>query len=203
VWNGEFGNSSIFKPQKISRYRTEGVNKMKNKVVQGILLVLVVLLSYSPMASADPLKIGYFDYKTVIDRSKWGKKAMRQLEQKHKRLKAEVDKKAKEFKKMREELEKKRGMLDEKALAKKLKALQEAKRQGEQKLMQSGAEMRKLEDRLSEPFSKKVAEIVTKIAKKEKYDFIFEMRTAGLFYGSPKDDLTGKIIKELDRSTPK
>jgi outer membrane protein len=173
---------------------------MKRKRIS-IVVIFAFLFTCGSAAWAE--KIGYFDYKTVIDKSKWGQQSMKKLEQKQKALKAKVDREAQQFKKLKEEFDKKRTMLDEKALTNKLKQLQAAKKEGEKVALESGAELRKLEDQLSAPFSKKVAEVVTQIAKKKKYDFVFEVRTAGLFYGDPKHDLTNDIIKELDRSKPR
>lgn len=173
---------------------------MKN-LVRVSLLALVFFITTA--SAAWSLKIGYFDYQTVLDKSKWGQKAMRQLESKQKALKGKVDIKAENFKKMKEDFNKKRSMLDQKALTGKLKELQIAQREGEKTLMDSSAELRKLENQLSAPITKKIVDIINAIAKKDKFDYIFEQRMSGLFYANPGDDLTNRVIKELDKVTPR
>jgi len=183
--------------------KTKGALFMRGKVLKTVVVLTVLSLGSAFSARAASPKIGYFDYQTIIESSKWGKKAMGELERKQKSLKGQVDQKAEEFKRMREELEKKRTMLDEKALGSKLQQLQRLRREGERTLVESSAELRKLESQLSAPITKKIVEIVQSIAKREKYDYIFEQRMSGIFYANPGEDLTSRIIKELDRVTPR
>ncbi len=51
------------------------------------------------------------------------------------------------------------------------------------------------------PLFKKMSEIANKIGKDEKYDFIFEKNA--LVVANEKDDLTSRVVTELDKTSPK
>lgn len=176
---------------------------MKSKTLQSIILIIGVVMFYSGFARADSLKIAYFDLQTVLDQSKWGKQAADELKRKQESLRTKVDKKANTFKEMMEEFEKKRSLMDEAARTKKLKELQDAKREGEKTLMESSNELSKFSSELSAPIIKKILDIVKKIAQEEDYNYVFEAQKSGIAYASDKDDLTKRIIKELDKAGPR
>jgi outer membrane protein len=176
---------------------------MFGKTIVRMFLVLLMTLAFTSAAWAASPKIGFFDYEKIIDQSKWGQRAMQELERKHKALRQQVDRKANEFKALKEEFDKKRSLLDDRALSSKLKQLQSVKREGEKMIMESSSELRKLESQLSAPITEKIIEIVQNIAQREGYDYIFEQRMSGMFFGDPKHELTQRIIRELDKAAPK
>ena len=51
------------------------------------------------------------------------------------------------------------------------------------------------------PLSKKIIEIANKIAKEDKYDFIFDK--GAIIVPNGKDDITSLITGELDKSSSK
>lgn len=169
-----------------------------------LFVVCAVLLCYSNVrAASSALKIGYFDMAAVVLDSKWGKQSKDQFEKEGDKLKAELKDKAQAFMTANEEFEKKKDVLDEKARNSKLKALQEQQQELEKLKMESYNKMGKLETDLLSPLTKKVQDIVKKIAKDQGYDYVFERDKAGMVVYNPKDDLTKKIVEELDKVSPK
>lgn len=160
------------------------------------------LISNMPVWAANPPKIGYFDLQTVLDQSQSGKDAKESFKREKDRVKSEVDEKAKAYKTAKEEFDKKKSVMDESAKNKKTKEIQELQAEGEKLLMESNAKLQKLSSELTAPIVDKVIEIVRRIAKDEKYDYIFEVGKSGLVYGNEKDDITKRVIQDLDKSPP-
>lgn len=168
----------------------------------GVLATIFMIMSGGACWAASP-KIGYFDIQTVLAKSTWGQRAKREFEQKQTRIKGEMEGKANQFKKLREEYEKKAPMLDEAARTKKAKELVEKQQEGEKALMQSNAELNKLSNELTGPIVDKILQIVIDIGKKEKYDFIFEVGKGGIVYAKDEYNLTERVVKELNKVTPR
>lgn len=177
---------------------------MRMKMSGMILLVAGIVTIVSTTAwAAGTSKIGYFEMATVLQESKWGKRSTEEFKKQQETIKADVDVKAKAFKTAKEEFDKKKDVMDEKAKAKKLKELQDMQQEGEKLLMDSQGKLSKLSGDLRAPLVDKIIEIVKKIGRDDKYDFIFERETAGLVFTNEKEDLTRRIAEELDKAGPK
>ncbi|ABK19416.1 OmpH family outer membrane protein [Syntrophobacter fumaroxidans] len=177
---------------------------MKMKKSMWILLFLGIFLASSmPVLAAGNPKIGYFDIPLVLQQSQWGKRSNEEFKRQGEKIKAEVDTKAQSYKTAKEEFDRKKDVFDEKTRAKKLKELQDMQMEGEKLLSESNAKMNKLSNELSAPLIDKILEIVKKIGREDKFDYIFERERAGLVFANDKEDLTKRIIQELDRSPQK
>ncbi len=176
--------------------------QMKKLFCGSVLTAIFMIVSGSPGWAASP-KIGYFDIQTVLAKSTWGQRAKKEFEQKQARIKGEMESKANQFKKLREEYEKKASMLDEAARTKKAKELLEKQQEGEKALMESNAELNKLSNDLTGPIVDKILQIVIDIGKKEKYDFVFEVGKGGIVYAKDEYNLTERVVNELNKVTPR
>ncbi len=179
---------------------------MKMKKTGWVLLFLgLFLVSSSAVwaAQGGSTKIGYFEIQAVLQQSQWGKRSNDEFKRQGEKIKADVDQKAAAYKTAREDFDRKKDVMDEKAKAKKIKDLQDMQQEGEKLLSESNAKLNKLSNDLSGPLVEKVLEIVKRIGRDDKYDFIFERDKAGLVFGVDGADLTKKIIDEVDRSAPR
>jgi outer membrane protein len=173
---------------------------MKSKVLGLVILAFAIFISSSATAWA---KTGYFDIQAVLQQSRWGKQSNDEFKSQGERVKADVEEKARAFKSAKEEFDKKKDVLDEKSRNKRIKELQDMQQEGEKLLMESNAKLNKLSNDLTGPLVDKILEIVKRIGRDEKYDYIFEREKAGIVYATDKEDLTKKIIAELDKSSPR
>jgi outer membrane protein len=160
-------------------------------------------LSSFAWAAGGPQKIGYFELPTVLQQSQWGKKSSEEFKQQGERIKADVDEKAKAFRTAKEDFDKQKAVMDEKTRTKKTGEIQALQQEGERLLTESNAKLNDLSQKLTSPIVQKVLEIVTKIGKDDKYDFIFEREKAGIVFVNEKEDLTKRVITELDKASPK
>lgn len=175
---------------------------MRKRVAGCILLVLAVFVTSVPAVwAAGSQKFGYFDLQTVLDQSKYGKQAREDFKREKEKIKGDMDEKATKFKTAKEELDKKKAVMDESAKNKKNKEIQEMQQEGEKFIMEANAKLNKLSNELMAPIVDKVLEIVKKMGKDDKYDYIIEVGKGGIVYATDKDDLTKKVIEELDKST--
>lgn len=161
-------------------------------------LSVVLCVAFTTPAWAE-LKIGYFDMQTVLEQSKWGKQAKDEFKRQKDKVKADVDLKTNSFKSLKEEFDKKSTLLDQDAKSKKIRELQEKRLESEKFVMQSTNQLTQLSNELSGPIIEKVMEIVRRIGREDKYDFVFEVQKGGLLYGTEKSDLTRRVIEELDK----
>ncbi|SFM90962.1 OmpH family outer membrane protein [Thermodesulforhabdus norvegica] len=148
------------------------------------------------------VKIGFFDLDRVLRESKWGQDVQAKLKAEEEKLKAQITAKQEEFRKLREDFQKKRSIMGEEARKKKIDELRQKQEEGQRFIMESQQKMQNLGEELMKPLVEKVFEVVKELAKKEKLDFVFEARRSGLVYGEDKYDLTKKIIEMVDKARP-
>ncbi|MCU0588448.1 MAG: OmpH family outer membrane protein [Syntrophobacteraceae bacterium] len=157
---------------------------------------MVFVLAGASAAAASP-KIGYFDLQTILDQSKAGQTAKEDFKREKERLKVEMEEKGRQLKSAKDDLDKKKSAMDESAKNKKMAELQ---MEAEKYAMESQGKLNKLSNDLMSPIVDKTLEIVRTMGKSEKYDYIFEVGKGGIVWATEKDDLTKKVLQELDRS---
>jgi outer membrane protein len=165
-----------------------------------LFLMLTLAFCFQPVWSASAAKIGYFDIREVQSKSKWGEQIKQELTRVKDKYQGDVDAKLKAFKDKRDDFEKKKAVLDEKARTKQTQELQTLQQEAERLLRESQGEMGRQQERLIPPMNDKILEIVRSIGQKDGYDYILEK--AAIAFATPKDDLTSRIISELNRVTP-
>jgi outer membrane protein len=161
-----------------------------------VAVLTVVVFAGTSLAAASP-KIGYFDLQTILDQSKAGQDAKEEFKREKDRLMTEMDEKGKKLRSAREDLEKKKSAMDDSARNRKMAELQA---EAEKYAMESQNKLGKLSNDLMTPIVDKALEIVRRMGKDDKYDYIIEVGKGGIVWATEKDDLTKKVLQELDRS---
>lgn len=169
------------------------------KRVWGCLLVAAGFgLVFCTHAVASGEKIGYLDVSRVISQSHWGKQISSTLQGDQEQLTSAVQTKKDEFTAARDSYMKKRSILDTKARARKEQELEQMAAGLQKLLADSQAKWAQEKKTAMTPLFKKMYEIAGKVAKEENYDLIVDR--SALITASPKDDITSKVISELDRA---
>ncbi len=161
--------------------------------------LITLAFSVNSMAAGGNVKIGFFDVNAAAAQSQWGKKIIDDLKREQEKLGGDLEVKKKAFLAAKEDYDKKKDVMDEKARTRKQKELQDLAADMEKMANESTNKFNTQANEAKAPLFKKLQEIVNRIARDEKYDFIFE-KTAVLF-GNEKDDLTKRIASELDKSS--
>jgi len=174
---------------------------MKKKI--GVVLSLCVLIcaaaAFEVYAAGG--KIGFVDLGQIQAKSRWGDMIRQEIKKEKDKLQAQVEPKVQAIKAKGEEFEKKRAVLDEKARNKQQQEIQALQAEAQRLLAQAQSDMSKMQDQLIPPFSAKIREVAQQIARKDNYDLIMD-KAVVLATTSDKDDLTSRVISELDRVTP-
>lgn len=148
---------------------------------------------YSQTSSQVP-KIGVIDIKRVINASKYGQEVMEKLQKKYEELQAKLEAKNKELEALREEIEKKAQLWSQEVREKKQSDYQKKLR--ELKTLQEDAqfEMQEYERKLLDPVFKELEVVIKDYVEKEKFDLILEKNQPGIYYASPRIDLSPVIV---------
>lgn len=162
---------------------------------------IIMGLSINANAAGGSPKIGYFDANGAAMQSQWGKKIVDDIKKEQDRLSGELDTKGKVFKAAKSEYDKKKDVMDEKAKSRKQKELQDLATELEKMASESSQKFNQDSNLARKPLFDKMTEIVNRIGKEDKYDFILEK--GALHYASDKDDLTKRVATELDKVAPK
>jgi outer membrane protein len=173
---------------------------MKTYIRLVFALSIVTLVLSSQFCWAAGTKFGYFDVRAVQSKSKWGEMVKQELKNQKDKLQVEIEQKTKAFKEKRDEFDKKKAVLDEKARNKQTQELQTMQQEAEKLIMESQSQLNQLQEKLIPPLNDKILEVVKQIGKKDNYDYIFDKAAVG--YASEKDDITSRVITELDKVTP-
>lgn len=166
-----------------------------------VLVAVAVLFAAGCMlpcsALAKEYKIAFIDLAKVFDEYSKTKQADKTMAEKGKTKEAERVKFVEDVRKLREELTGKQALLNEKAKAEKqaaidqkIKDLQEFDRKAREELI------KQRNDTVGE-ILKDIEKVVTDYAKQDGYDVVLNSRM--LLYGNEQLDLTGEVIKRLNK----
>ncbi|MFN3567801.1 MAG: OmpH family outer membrane protein [Caldimicrobium sp.] len=164
------------------------------------LIVLFITFSYTQAQNiVEPIKIGVIDINRVINTSKYGQEVMEKLQKKYEEIQAKIDERVKELEALKEEIEKKGALWSQEQREKKQSEYQKKLR--ELKALQEDAqfEMQEYERKLLDPIFKELETIIKNYVEKEKYDLIMEKSQPGIYYASPKIDLSPIIVDLFDK----
>jgi Skp family chaperone for outer membrane proteins len=163
---------------------------------------IALAFSVNAVAAGGPLKIGYFDLQTAIMQSDTGKKFLEEMKKEEDSLSSALEQKGRAFMTAKEEYEKKKDAMDEKARGRKEKELTDMYAELQKMRSESSAKLNEQASAARAPILKKVRDVASKIGRDEKYDFIIE-KSVLYFEGNEKEDLTKRIAVELDKSSSK
>ena len=168
--------------------------------VTALLLAGFFMISTTAGWAAAAPKIGSFDLQVVLDQSKAGKEAKDSFKDQKAKVKTDMEEKGRAYKTAKEELDKKKAVMDESSRNKKTKELEQMQQEGEKFVMESNAKLNKLSNELMGPIVDKVLEIVRKMGKDKKYDLIIEVGKGGIVYSNTENDITKTVVEELDKT---
>jgi outer membrane protein len=158
--------------------------------------------SVNAVAAGGSLKIGFFDLQEAIMQSDTGKKFNEEMKKEEANLSSAVEQKTRAFVAAKNEYEKQRDVMDQKARSRKEKELSDMYTELQKMRSESSAKLNEQVSAARAPIFQKVRDVAKKIGRDEKYDFIIE-KSVLYFEGNEKEDLTKRIAVELDKSSSK
>jgi outer membrane protein len=160
------------------------------------LFVFFGLLMASPLAYAETPKIGYFNFKRVLNESKRGEKERDAFAKRANELQKVVAKKEAELKALQESLEKKASMLSAEAKRERQKEYQQKYTDLQRLAQDSNSELQQMEKEMLDRLAMSLNKVVRKFGEEENYTLILEASTIG--YAPKEIDVTDQLIKALD-----
>ncbi len=170
------------------------------KIFGCLLLTSAFTLALYGQSFAAGGKIGFLDVTGAASQSNWGKKITDDLKREQERLSTAVEQKNQAFVTARDDYLKKKDVMDAKAKDHKEKQLRDMAEELQKLASESQSKWNEQKSSEMAPLFKKIVEIANKVAKDEKYDFILEKNSVVVH--NEKDDITARVVTELNKSAP-
>ncbi len=165
---------------------------MFKKLVSTMILILFCI-TLCENVFAEGQKVGLINFRKAVFECKKGKALRKEIEQKDKKAKEELDKMAKELRKLRDESD----LLSDKARAKKEEELRKKQVVFNDSRRKMSEELLRWRDDKMREITKNITDATAAYAKKNGYDMILDQMA--LVYYTDKYDITDEILKELNK----
>lgn len=169
---------------------------MNRRVVLGVIVAFIVASAIAvaqESAYAKEYKIGYVDLAKVFDEYQKTKEMSKAVEDKVKVKEAERKKLVDEVRKLKDE----QALLSEKAKAEKQVVIDEKVKSLQEFDKKTQGELIKERNDAISGIMKDIEKVITDYSKEANYDFVLNSRA--LLYGTEQLDLTGEILKRLNK----
>lgn len=168
-------------------------------------LLAAALLAAGAAANAQQ-KIGFVNSAKIFKELPEAQDAQNRIDAMKKSIQDELEKKQKAFQDKLEEYQKKESIMNEtakKTAQDELVRMQREFEQFRQEKLGENSELVKTSERLLEPLRSKVIKAIERVAKDDKYSFVFDRTetVTVLLYGDQTHDLTFKVIDRLKRGS--
>jgi outer membrane protein len=171
---------------------------MKKTMGRLAIIAAGMFLCGSVSMGADEIKLGFVNAQRIIEESKSGKEAYKQLKELQDTHKQSVEAKKAEIDKSEEELQRQYLTLADSAKAEKEEQLRKAKKDFQRMLEDADADIGRREKAFLEKIDKEVMVIIQAIGKEKGYTLIFGQIGSAVLYANPVIDLTDEVIKKYD-----
>jgi outer membrane protein len=153
------------------------------------------------VASAE-MKFGYIDSEDIFQKYEGTKEAQERFNREVAKWEQSASEQQKDITELKEQLEKQSLLLSSER-KKELETQLQEKVASYQKFVQSKfgqeGEALKKNTELTKPIVDKINKIIDRIAKEEKYDFIFDARAGGIVFAKKGYDLTARVLELLTK----
>lgn len=160
--------------------------------------VVLALLFVAAPAFAQQ-KIGYVDLQRALNEVEEGKKAKARLKQDFAKKQEQLDKKQKEVKALKEQIESGGMMMSQEAKRQKALELQKELAQLQQLYMELQRDLSEKEAKATKGIFDKMRSIIQKIAKEKDYDLVLEKSESAVLYADDSMDLTDELIRRFNK----
>lgn len=166
-------------------------------VLASLLVTFCVLIAFTVPVNAADVKIGVVNVPKVVALSEAGKRAEKELTDKLKTVKANLDKELASYESMKNAFEKEALTLSDTVRAEKARKIQDKELKVKRMLQDYDLEFKKLRQELFKKILLDINAIVLKMGKDDGYTLILDSST--VIYFPDSIDLTNKVIKELNK----
>lgn len=162
-------------------------------------LPLMVLAALAlPGFAAAEMKLGYVDLQRALNEVQEGKAAKARLQARLEKSQQQLDKEQQALKARMEELDQKRLAMDEATVRQRREELDREMMRVSGLYTQLQRELAEEERKATQEIFDRMRRIISQIAEKEGFDFIFDMNEAGILHGPSSFDLTNELVRRYD-----
>ena len=162
-----------------------------------ISLIVVAAFALPGLASAQ-VKIGYVDLQRALNEVQEGKAAKARLKARLEKSQSQLDKEQEALRAKKEELDKKRLAMDEATLRQRMEELDRELVRVSGLYTQLQRELAEEERQATQEIFGRMRQIISQVAEKEGFDFIFEVNESGLLHAPSALDLTNELVRRYD-----
>lgn len=157
----------------------------------------LVCFAWAGTAEAQKLRIGVVNMQRAVSETAEGKKAEADLKKLKKKLEDELNRKLKEFYQEQAKLQKAMSILKDDEKRKRMAESQKKYQDLQKRYMQAERELMASKAKVMRRISVKLGKVIERIAKKEKYDYIFA--NAAVLWAPSHVDLTNEVIRRYNQ----
>ncbi len=170
-----------------------------NKFFISLLVAGIVLIGGSAVAQQ---KIGFVNSSKIFQEIPEAKEAQKKLEAIAKPIQDEIEKREKAIQEKLDEYKKKESLMNDaakKTAQQEIYDMDQKLREYKLEKLGNDGELAKKQDQILNPVKEKILKAIEKIAKEQKYSFVFDQTETVrvMLYGEASADLTYKVIDRL------
>lgn len=167
--------------------------------VVGAFFLLVSLLLSSPAHAQ--VKIGFVDMREIMLTSEAGKRAADEFKKAFDKEREVIAAREAELKKMKDDLDKQRGVLSESALRDRETTYQRRLRDYQLLVKDSNEALQARDQELTKTLLPEVLKVINAIGEREKFTMIVDISTVPVAYYAKEMDITKRVIEEFNRTS--
>jgi outer membrane protein len=163
-----------------------------------LLLGVLVSLAVPRWARAQDLKLGYVDLQRALNETEDGRKAKANLKKVFDAKQKELDEQQEDFKKSKDDLDKKRTLLSADVVRQKETDLAAKFEKVQQSYMRHQKDLAEKEGEITQKIFERMQRIILKIAAAENFTMVLDKTQAGIIFAKQHLDLTNEVIRRYN-----
>lgn len=163
--------------------------------MKNFILTIGIVIGLTAISSAQTQKIGYIDLQAVVRDSKAGKAAKVSFEKEFKTKRDIIEQKTRALENMKQDFIKNSSVMNETTRGQKAEQIDRNEKDLNRTREDFREALQKKDLELTQKILKDIEGIISKIGSDQGYTIIFERTEAGIIYGNPSADITGKVVQ--------
>lgn len=163
--------------------------------MKNFILTIGIVIGLTAISTAQTQKIGYIDLQAVVRDSKAGKAAKVSFEKEFKTKRDIIEQKTRALENMKQDFIKNSSVMNETTRGQKAEQIDRNEKDLNRTREDFREALQKKDLELTQKILKDIEGIISKIGSDQGYTIIFERTEAGIIYGNPSADITGKVVQ--------
>ena len=168
--------------------------------MKNFILTIGIIVGLTAICSAQSQKLGYIDLQAVVRDSKAGKAAKVSFEKEFKTKRDIIEQKTRALENMKQDFIKNSSVMNETTRGQKADQIDKNEKDLNRTREDFREALQKRDIELTQKILKDIEGIISRIGSEDGYTIIFERTEAGIIYGIPSADITGKVVQAYNSS---